>query len=57
MSLILHDYTPDKYFGHPRYNIYFFMSLSTIYALLSGVIGMVITQVMVLFVFKQPEEV
>ncbi len=55
-SIILDGYTPDKFFGHPRYNVYFLLQLSILWGILAGVVGMLITQLMVLFIFKQPEE-
>lgn len=55
-SIILDGYTPDKFFGHPRYNVYFRLTLATWWGILAGVVGMLITQLMVLFIFKQPEE-
>jgi hypothetical protein len=58
MIIVLNSphYTFDNAFGDHRYNIYFLLNFSIVGGLVSGVIGTVVTQLMVLFVFKQPEQ-
>lgn len=54
--LISRNFTSGDLFSDSRYNIYSLFVFSMGWGLLAGVVGMFITQLMVLFLFKQPEE-
>ena len=59
MIIVLNSphYTYENAFGDHQFNIYFLLNFSFFGGLLSGVIGAVVTQIMVLCIFKQPEQI